>query len=133
MSFDILTNENYVLYAAKHYDNPHCQSTEEFHSDLLAIKYIKRLFRKYEVSGDLRERLILNHIIIFCNMFGTEAAIRLLFFRLDRKFWSYLKTFLIFLDICPNVIRGVPDTLFASDISLDMTIASKLRGEFKGA
>jgi len=97
-----LDDDNLVNYAMKHYDNPECKSIEEFQEDLTRTKYIKRLFRKYKSSGELKERLILNHIIIFCNVFGIEAATNILFFKIEDEFWPLLKTFLVYLDLFPE-------------------------------
>lgn len=124
-----LTDTNFLLYAAHFYDNPECFSTEEFIEDLNRIKYIKRLFNKYKNEGDLRERLILNHIIILGNVFGPVAAPRILFFRL-KKFKEYLKPFLEFLGFMPDKIvhLGLDDiTILNSDIIADQGIVSKLK------
>ena len=101
MNFE-LNDANLLNYAMKHYDNPECKSIEEFQEDLTRTKYIKRLFRKYKTSGELKERLILNHIIIFYNVFGIEAATNILFFKIEEEFWSLLKTLLVFLDMFPE-------------------------------
>ena len=101
MNFEI-TDANLLNYAMKHYDNPECKSVDEFQEDLTRTKYIKRLFRKYKTSGDLKERLLLNHIIIFYNVFGIEAATNILFFKIEKEFWPLLKTFLVFLDLFPE-------------------------------
>ena len=101
MAFE-LTDANLLNYAMKHYDNPECKSIEEFQEDLTRTKYIKRLFRKYKTSGELKERLLLNHIIIFYNVFGIEAATNILFFKIEEEFWPLLKTFLVFLDMFPE-------------------------------
>jgi len=92
-----LTEQNFFMMAIKTYENPACQSMDEFQEDLNRIKYIKRLFSKYEKSGELRERLILNHIIVLNNLFGTEFCTRMLFFNVDPNHHSYLKTFLFYL------------------------------------
>lgn len=92
-----VTDENYLIVAAKHYNNPQCFSTEEFYEDLNRIKYIKRLINRYLESGDLSERLLLNHIIIFCNVFGIEIGVKLMAVKLEYKYWSVIKTFLVFL------------------------------------
>ena len=76
---DKLDESNFLLYAAKHYDNPQCFDTIEFYEDLKRFKYIKRLFNRYIEDGDLKERLVLNHIVILFNLFGVKAAIRMLF------------------------------------------------------
>ena len=80
---DVLTEDNFLLYAAQNYDNPQCSSTEEFYDDLKKFKYIKRLFNKYSDSGELKERLILNHIVVLINVFGPVPAVNLMFFRLE--------------------------------------------------
>jgi hypothetical protein len=125
MQFGTLTNENLMLYALKHYDNPQSNSMSEFEQDFKMIpKYLKRLFNKYQEGGDLKERLILNHLIIFYNVFGTEAATRMLFFRTDKLHLPYLKTFLVFLNRCPDVVDGINTHL----IALDKKIIDTLRG-----
>jgi len=101
MIFNI-NDDNLVNYAMKHYNNPECKSIEEFQEDLTRTKYIKRLFRKYKTSGELKERLILNHIIIFYNVFSIEAATNILFFKTEDEFWPLLKTFLVYLDLFPE-------------------------------
>ena len=99
-----LNNENYVLFAMKHYDNPQCENIEEFHDDLNRTKYLKRLFKKYETANILKERLILNHIIILYNVFGIEVASRILFFRIEEEYHTLLKTFLVYLNYLPEEI-----------------------------
>ena len=101
MSFE-LDDTNFLNYAMRHYDNPECKSISEFQEDLNRTKYIKRLFRKYTTTGELRERLLLNHIIIFYNVFGIEAATGILFYKLEKEFWSVLKTFLVYLNYFPE-------------------------------
>lgn len=111
-----LTDENFVLYAMKHYDNPHCRGVNEFNDDLKKFKYLKRLFRKYKAGAGLKERLILNHIIVLYNLFGNEAATNMLFFKIDRKYWSQLKSFLIYLHFMPpdNLIVEVDEDVLQS-------------------
>lgn len=96
--FTVLHEENFILYAAKHYDNPQCLDVDEFYDDLSRFKYIKRLFRKYQKSGILQERLILNHIIVIYNVFGIEAANRMIFYKIDEEHWPILKPFLTYLN-----------------------------------
>jgi hypothetical protein len=101
---------------------------EEFYDDLKKIKYIKRLFNIYKNNGQLKERLILNHFIIFFNVFSVESGTRILFYKIEEHFWPMLKTFLIFLDRMPDKIdsiRGV--TVRSSDIQLDDGIVTRLR------
>ena len=90
-----------MMYAIKHYENPHCEGEKEFHDDMKRFKYIKRLLKKYRVSGILKERLLLNHIIILRNLFGNEACVTLLIFKTQSEHLGVLKSFLIFL----NMIR----------------------------
>ena len=97
--FDTLTKDNIILYAIKHYQNPSCQGMEEFYDDMKRFKYIKRLFRKYKETGELKERLLLNHIIVLYNLFGADAASTLLFFKIEAEYWSALKSFLEFLNM----------------------------------
>lgn len=114
---DKLDETNFVLYAAKHYDNPECFDTEEFLSDLKRFKYLKRLFNKYQESGELKERLILNHIIILYNVFGVVPATRMLFFRLGDHY-EYLKPVLEFLGYLPNVVANIGITNKTIDCSV---------------
>ncbi len=93
-----LTEDTFVLFAMKHYDNPNCISVEEFYQDLRRIKYIKRHLNSYLATHKLNERLILNHLIVFFNLFEIPAGVRLLFFKLDKKFHSILRTFLLYLN-----------------------------------
>jgi len=123
MKFDMITEENYMLFAMKVYENPQCKSVQEFHEDMNRIKYLKRLFKKYKSTGVLRERLILNHIIILYNVFGIQAATRILFTRLDKELHPILKTFLVFLHMFPEKI---PETDLVS-IPLDKRITDRLR------
>ena len=123
MNFSELNDDNYVLFAMKNYENPQCSGIEEFHEDLNRIKYLKRLLRKYKTHGVLREQLILNHLIIFYNVFGIEAATRLLFNRIENDLHSYLKTFVVYLN---NLPEKIPDTDLMM-IPVDIRIANKLR------
>jgi hypothetical protein len=102
MEFAVLTEQNYVMYAMKHYQNSQCTGIEEFHDDLNRTKYLKRLFRKYKQTGILKERLILNHIIIFYNVFPIVPATRILFHKTDEDSYSLLKTFLVYLNTLPE-------------------------------
>ena len=124
MRFNELTNENYLMYALLHYDTPHCIDIKEYFEDVRKLKYIKRLFNRYKEDGVIKERLILNHIISFYNVFDNEAATRLLFFRVGIEYHSLLKTFLVFLNKMPEQIN---DNLYSSDIQLDDKITEILR------
>jgi len=96
-----LTEDNFVMYALKHYDNPSCKGIREFEDDLKRFRYLIRLFRKYEAGKGLKERLILNHLVVVFNLFGVEAATRMLFFKIEKQYWSQLKSFLSFLCVMP--------------------------------
>lgn len=129
MHIEKLDETNFLLYAAKHYDNPLCFDTLEFYEDLNRFKYIKRLFNRYEESGELKERLIINHLTILYNVFGNEATTRMLFLKL-RGYHHYLKPFLILLSYMPDVVRGIginSQDYVSSDIVMDEIIVSKLR------
>ena len=119
-----LNDDNIVYFAMKNYQNPSCKNIEEFQEDFNRIKYVKRLFNRYERSGVLRERLILNHIITIYNVFGVEASSRMLFNRLDERQFSILKTFLVYLNYCPE---NKFDNIDIVSIPLDTTIIKKLR------
>lgn len=129
MHIEQLDETNFLLYAAKHYDNPHCFDTLEFYEDLNRFKYIKRLFNRYEESGELKERLIINHLTILYNVFGAEATTRMLFLKL-RGYHQYLKPFLILLSYMPDVVKGIGiegKDYVSSDITMDDIIVNKLR------
>jgi hypothetical protein len=126
--YDKLTDENFLIYCAKIYDNPQCHSTDEFLEDLQRIKYIKKLITRYTENGDLKERLILNHLIILNNVFGAEFLCRVLYLKM-RPQYPYLKPFLILLNILPDIFYNVRDeTVIKTDIiPMDNKIVEKLR------
>ena len=96
--FEKITPDNVMMYAMKHYNNPQGDNEKEFLDDMKRFKYIKRLLRKYQDNGPLKERLILNHIIVLNNVFGAEASTTLLLYKIQKEYWSTLKSFLIFLN-----------------------------------
>jgi len=102
MQFNELTSGNYMMYALLHYDNPHCKDIKEFFEDIKRIHYIRRLLKRYYSEGILKERLILNHLITFYNVFEAGAATRILFFRVEKSYHPTLKTFLIFINKMPS-------------------------------
>jgi hypothetical protein len=106
MLYSPLSEENFLLYAIKIYNNPHCKGMSEFYEDLSRIKYIKRLLNKYETKKCLKNRLLLNHLIILNNVFGNEGCTRILFYKIEKKYHSYLKAFLHFLKMLP---RSIPE------------------------
>jgi hypothetical protein len=127
MIFDDLNEDNFVMYAVKCYTSPSCLMSE-FEGDLKRTKYLKRLFRRYKITKNVKERLILNHIILLNNVFGPEATTRILFFRIDEKDYDSLKTFLLFLNILPKTVMGIRGKNIDTDlIPVDMKIADILR------
>jgi hypothetical protein len=128
---DILHSGNASLYAAKNYDNPGCTDTLEFYDDLKRFKYIKRLFNKYKESGNLKYRLILNHIIVIYNQFGQEGGTRLLFLKLH-GYYPQLIPFLTILNRCPERVEqiGLPtENIITNNIKVDQRIAEVLMNE----
>lgn len=126
---DNLTKENFTLLSAKYYNVLNLLQSE-FEEDLKHIKYIKKLFQKYRSSNQLKERLILNHIICLSNVFGVEYATRLLFFKCNKEDYDILKTFLIALDYLPNTVKGIEGVDIETDfIPVDLNAAKWLRIE----
>lgn len=101
-----LTHENFILYAAKHYDNPQCHDEKEFYDDLRRLNYVSKLLSRYVKDGSLKERLILNHIIILNNVFGPTPTARLLFLKCEETH-SQLKPFLVLLNILPQIVANI--------------------------
>lgn len=123
-----LNDDNFVMYAIKHYDNKNCTGLNEFYDDLNKFKYLKRLFKKFNDKGELRERLILNHIIVIYNLFGVEAATKMLFYKIEKQYWSQLKTFLVFLNFMPRLVIVSRDVhIKDSDINIDESILETLK------
>ena len=116
---DKLTNKNFEFFAMQNYDNNQCADIEEFKEDLARFKYLKRLFRRYEVHNDLQERLIVNHIIVIYNVFGLKAANRMIWFKVDEEHHPYLKPFLVFLNYL--------DESEKVEVPLDLNIINVLR------
>lgn len=106
MIIEKVDESNALLYAAKHYENPNCFDTVEFYEDLNRFKYIKRLLNKYSESGDLKDRLIINHLTIIYNVFGVEAGTRLLFLKL-KEHLHLIKPFLDMMGTCPEVVKAI--------------------------
>jgi hypothetical protein len=106
--FKQITKENWLLFAQHNYDNPTLEQEREFYEDLKRFKYLKRLFRKYVFTGDLNIRLVVNHIIVLQNVFGVEAAVTLLLYKLDFRFWPALKSVLDYLNyLYPHELQEV--------------------------
>ena len=117
--FDELNRRNFEMYASQNYNNPECIDIEEFKEDLARFKYLKRLLRRYELTEDLQERLILNHLIVIYNVFGITAANRMIWYKFEKEHWTYIKPFLVFLNYLP--IDG------QVDVPLDPYIVDVLR------
>ena len=127
MSFENLTNDNIMIFAMKAYDKPNCIMSE-FKEDMKRFNYLKRLFKRYRKLGELREQLVLNHLVVMYNVFGPEVATKLLFFQMSKDDYSALKTYLLFLSCMPEKVKGIKGhDIISSEISVDMTIAHALR------
>jgi hypothetical protein len=119
-----LNDANFLIYAMHNYDNPQCHSVAEFDDDLKKFIYLKKLIYRYKNAGELRERLILNHIIVLYNIFG-EATTKMLFYKIEEDLWPQLITFLVYLNRMPETIPDYGINL--TDIKLDETIIAVLR------
>jgi hypothetical protein len=117
-----LNESNFILYAIKNYENPSNPTMEDFAEDIERIKYIKRLLNKFEKKDSLKERLILNHIIILNNVFGAEATSRILFYKLEQEYHSCLKSFLVYLQILPVKIPEVDLEKIPTDHRVDQIL-----------
>ena len=110
MGFETITNDNWLSYAMKHYDNPTLEKDVEFSDDLKRFKYLKRLFRKYELTGNMKVRLAVNHIVVLHNVFNTDCATTLLLFKIDRVYWPILKSIMGYLNyLYPNELDSVAE------------------------
>lgn len=126
MSSVQLRERTFILYAAQHYDNRNCDDHAEFLDDLRRFKYVKRLINRYVETGELKWRLILNHIIVIYNVFGSEAATKMLFLRL-KGLERYLKPFLVCIGQMPDRVVVADRTIIGSDIGMDAEIVNALR------
>ncbi len=120
MIFNELNEDNFLLFAIKHYENPQAVTKEDFDRDLNHFKYIKRLLKRYKNSGQLKTHLLLNHFIILYNIFG-EATTPMLFFKIERELWSAMKSFIIFLGRFPEYPHSD-----IHDIQVDLLCLSEL-------
>ena len=127
MLFNDLNDANVLLYAVKCYEKPNCIQSE-FDEDYKTFRYIKRLLHRYRLTGEMKERLLLNHLILCQNVFGVEASTRILFLRNNEKDYSALKTFLVYTSAMPSIVKGIRGVdIRSSDIQLDNTIVDILR------
>ena len=120
---DDLNDDNFTIYAMKCYSSPNCIMSE-FESDIKRTKYLKRLFRRYKVTKSLKERLILNHVVVLYNLFG-DAVTNMLFFKIDRQDWPALVPFLVYINRMPDTIEQ--HSIKSSDIQLDQIVIAALR------
>jgi hypothetical protein len=121
MIFNELNEDNFLLFAIKHYENPQAVTREDFDKDLNHFKYIKRLLKRYKNTGELKTHLLLNHFIILYNIFG-DAATPMLFFKIEKELWSVMKTFVMFLNRLPQYPK-----CYLHDIEVDINCLSELQ------
>jgi len=126
---DRLSEDNFMMYAIKHYTNQSCRGIKEFKEDLNHIKYLKRLFNRYIQDKDNKiVNLVLNHLVLLYNVFENEAMTKMLFYRLDDRYWSLLKTFLVKLSLMPELVYGVMEIPIKSvDIQMIPELFTPLR------
>ena len=126
MIFNELNEDNFLLFAIKHYENPQAVTRDDFEKDLNHFKYIKRLLKRYKKSGELKTHLILNHFIVLYNIFG-EATTPMLFFKIEKDLWSSLKSFIIFLGRLPEYPK-----CYIHDIQVDLNCLTELYKIYNG-
>ena len=126
MLFNELNEENFLIFAIKNYENPQAVTREDFDKDLSRFRYIKRLLKRYKSGGELKVHLLINHFIILYNIFG-DATTPMLFYKIDKSFWSSIKTFIVFLDKLPDYPKS-----YIHEIDLDQTCLDALNGITNG-
>ena len=125
-----LNEKNTLLYAMQQYDSPdmELEGVNAFDTDWKHVKYIRRLLNRYQSTGEIKERLVLNHIIVLTNVFGIEGAVRILFAKMPSYQWDIVKTFLVYLAFMPKIVRGIHGMdILESNITINADIAEKLR------
>ena len=120
MIFNELNDDNYLIFAIKHYDNPQAVTYEDFLNDMKKFKYVKRLLKRYKKTGDLKSHLLINHFIVLYNVF-QDATTPLLFYMIEKELWEPMKTFIMFLGKLPEHPRS-----FISDIQVDIECLKQL-------
>lgn len=125
MIFNELNEDNFLLFAIKHYQNPQAVTKDDFDRDLNHFKYIKRLLKKYKNTDELRTHLLLNHFIILYNVFG-DATTPMLFYKIEKDLWSVMKTFVLFLNKLPETPK-----CFIHNIQVDLNCMTKLNQIYK--
>jgi|TARA_R110000744_G_scaffold17549_7_gene47489 hypothetical protein len=124
-----LNDDNFLIFAIKNYRNPSCTGMAELEDDLKRFKYLKRLLNRYTKTGEANERLVINHLVLLYNVFGN-ATTEMLFFKLEEKYWSNLKTFLVFLNRLPlaeSYTAGVRIKRVQDDVHLNEDLITVLR------
>ncbi len=126
MIFNELNENNFLIFAIKHYENPQAVTKDDFERDLNHFKYIKRLLKRYQREGELKTHLLLNHFIILYNIFG-EATTPMLFYKMEKELWPSLKSFIIFLNRLPEYPKsGI------HDIQVDLYCLQELNKIYNG-
>lgn len=120
-----LTESTFLLYAMKYYDNPQCTEISEFEEDMKRFQYLRKLFGRYRAESDLKERLILNHLIVIYNVFGLNAT-NMLFMRLH-EYHEYLKPFVVYLNYIPQIITYDDVVINTDSINSDFGIIERLK------
>jgi hypothetical protein len=121
MIFNELNEENFLLFAIKNYENPQAVTKEDFDKDLNHFKYIKRLLKRYQKTGELRAHLLINHFIVLYNIFG-DATTPMLFYKIEKELWSSMKTFIVFLNKLPEFPK-----CYIHEIEIDLDCLSQLQ------
>ena len=127
MIFNELNDDNYLIFAIKHYDNPQAVTYEDFLNDMKKFKYVKRLLKRYKKTGDLKSHLLINHFIVLYNVF-QDATTPLLFYKIEKELWGPMKTFIMFLGKLPEHPRS-----FISDIQVDIECLKQLNTTYNGS
>ena len=126
MIFNELNDDNYLIFAIKHYDNPQAVTYEDFLNDMKKFKYIKRLLKRYRKTGDLKSHLLINHFIVLYNVL-QDATTPLLFYKIEQDLWSPMKTFIMFLGKLPEHPKS-----FIHDVQVDLDCLSQLNQTYNG-
>lgn len=121
MQFNVLNEDNFLLFAIKNYENPQAVTKDDFNRDLNHFKYIKRLLKKYIKTGEIRTHLLINHFIVLYNVFG-EATNPMLFFKIEEELWPQVKTFIVFLNKLPEYPKSK-----IHDIQVDLKCFKELQ------
>lgn len=114
----MLNKDTFELYAAKYYNNPSCISKEEFDEDLCRFRYVKRLCGRYQETGEVKDRLLLNHLVILYNLFGP-ACTSMLYFKIPQEDWCVITPFIEFLGFLPPVVKDLKPPVFTEAILQD--------------